>query len=294
MAIQQRTTTTFAAQYPHHAAPTSQYTYTELADIYNRAREDYIVPMPMNARRMEEYVTHYDISLDASMVALDNEDDEPNGICMLGVREDRTWITRLGVIPVRRKRKAGEFLMRTLIDESRRLDRYLVQLEVIRGNEPAYRLFRKLGFEDTRSLLVIRRPPGPLDIHKLPRMSVEAMSAEDIPTYLEQREPGAAWTEETASLQNAGNLRGLHVSLPDGETGWVIFHYTPFQLGHFVLSPGSSPHMMQALIAAVHQSFPLQDTKIENLPQEHPSWPLFQKMGYVEAFARIEMVLPLR
>src|SRR5690606_19423524 len=143
----------------HQALATSHYNYAELADIYNRAREDYIVPMPMNARRMEEYVTAYDIDLDASFVAVDTEDGEINGICMLGVRDDTTWITRLGVIPERRRRKSGLFLMEAEIEESKRLGKNYVQLEVIKGNDPAHRLFMKLGFEVTRELLVIRRPP---------------------------------------------------------------------------------------------------------------------------------------
>ena len=158
---------------PHRAVPTSNFTFEELADIYNRAREDYIVPMPMNARRMKEYVVAYDVDLDASFVAVDRDDDEVNGVCMLGVRGERTWITRLGVIPVRRRRKSGLFLMETEIEESIRLGKKKVQLEVINGNEPAHRLFLKLGFEVTRELLVIRRPPGPVDPALIPEMSID-------------------------------------------------------------------------------------------------------------------------
>src|SRR5687768_8026651 len=101
----------------HYAVSTSRYDFTELADIYNRAREDYIVPMPMNAKRMQEYVASYDVSLDSSLVAIAKDDEDIDGICMLGVRDERSWITRLGVIPMRRRRKSGEFLMRAEMDE---------------------------------------------------------------------------------------------------------------------------------------------------------------------------------
>ena len=53
--------------------------------------------MPMTARRLHDYVQVYDIDLDASAVALDG--DEMLGLCMLGVRAERAWITRLGVLP---------------------------------------------------------------------------------------------------------------------------------------------------------------------------------------------------
>lgn len=283
----------FQAKYPNRAVATSKYDYDELAAIYSNARTDYIVPMPMNGKRMREYIMAYDIDLDVSIVAVDPEDDEANGICMLGVRENRTWITRLGVIPERRRRKSGEFLMRAEIEESIQYGKDLVQLEVIAGNDPAHHLFTKLGFHETRELLVIRRPPGAIDSDLIPDVTIAEMPESEIMDYLAKREPGAAWTEETASLRNAGNLRGLIVTFPDNETGWVVFQGSLFQLSHFVLSPNVSPEMTTALIAVVHQQFPMQDTKIENVPSKHYSWPIYEKCGYVVSFRRIEMLLQL-
>lgn len=277
----------------HYALPTSRYNYNELADIYNRAREDYIVPMPMNAKRMQEYVTAYDISLESSFVAVAKDDEELDGICMLGIRDDRTWITRLGVIPMRRRRKSGEFLMRAEMEESRRLGKKFMQLEVIKGNDPAHALFLKLGFVPTRELLVIRRPPSPLNQELIPKMDIESIPDEMIFSVLEEREDSAAWTEETVSLKNAGNMKGLRVRLENGENGWIIFQRSPFQLSHFVLASQCSEEMMAALIAAVHSQHPLQDTKIENLASLHPSWPVFKRYGYMIAFERIEMVVEL-
>lgn len=276
----------------HNAVPTSEYTYKELADIYNRAREDYIVPMPMNARRMQEYVHNYDIDLDASFVALDKEDGEINGICMLGVRDNRTWITRLGVIPNRRRRHSGQFLMEAEILQSKRMNKTLVQLEVIKGNDPAHRLFTKLGFEVTRELLVIRRAPNPVDLETVPNMERKMIAQDDIFDYLAQREVGAAWTEETVSLRNAGSMEGIAVDV-DGEKGWVIYQSTPFQLSHFVFAPNISDTMFDALIASVHIENPMQDTKIENVPFLHPTWQAFERFGYMIAFRRIEMFLQL-
>ena len=278
---------------PHKAVPTSQYNFTELADIYSRAREDYIVPMPMNARRMEDYVTAYDVDLASSFVAMDTEDGEINGICMLGVRDDKTWITRLGVIPDRRRRRSGLFLMEAEIEASQRLGKDFVQLEVIKGNDPAHRLFTKLGFEVTRELLVIRRPPGAVDPSLVPEMTIEPIEGEKVFHLLEKREAGAAWTEQTASLRNAGKMLGLCVTLPDGEEGWIVFQKTAFQLSHFVFAPDISDAMMSALLAAVHTTYNMQDTKVENVPVLHPTWQAYQKFGYVVAFGRIEMLLAL-
>jgi ribosomal protein S18 acetylase RimI-like enzyme len=292
--IQKEDFETFQQKYPNRAVTTDEYDYDDLAMIYSDARTDYIVPMPMNGKRMKQYVLAYDIDLSTSIVAVDPDDDEVNGICMLGVREDRTWITRLGVIPHRRRRKSGEFLMRAEIEETLKLNRKIIQLEVIKGNEPAHYLFKKLGFEESRELLVIRRPPGPVDKSKLPEMEVEPMLDTEINKHLNIREEGAAWTEESASLLNTGGLHGLHITLPENnEMGWVIFQLSAFQLSHFVLSPNVSQQMTDALIAAVHQYFPMQDTKIENVPVDHYSWASYEKYGYVVSFRRIEMLLHL-
>ncbi len=273
--------------------PASNYTYEQLAAIYNQARVDYIVPMPMNARRMAEYIQYYDIDLNASFVSL-NSDQLETGVGMLGVRGQRSWITRLGVIPERRGHHLGQYLMENMLDASIQMGMERVQLEVIQGNIPAHQLFLKLGFETVRELLVIRRPPGTPDPEPALTTAVvtpieEAQAAD----YLNQRTELCSWLDETASLLNAGSLRGVHLRLADGDEGWVIFQRTPFQLTHFAWSTGISPAVLRAALTRVHLDFPMQDTKIENLGADHPVWATFQQVGYFEVFRRIEMLLYL-
>ena len=87
--------------------PASQFTIEDLTNAYNQTRVDYMVPMPMNAARLASYVNTYNVDMDRSWVAIDQETDEILGLAMLGVRAGRTWITRLGVLPVRRRRGTG-------------------------------------------------------------------------------------------------------------------------------------------------------------------------------------------
>lgn len=273
----------------------SQYSYDQLADIYNQARVDYIVPMPMNAKRMAEYVRDYDVDLNVSAVALNSEALEL-GVCMLGVRGERTWITRLGVIPERRGKRIGQFLTEQMLENSRALRARRVQLEVIKGNTPAINLFQKLGFEPVRELMVVRRPPSiPDDSLNSSGAEVTALENTEIAALLHDYEhtQQVAWTEERASLMNSGNLRGLRAVLPSNESGWLIFQRLPFQLTHFVFSPSCSADLLRALLHAVHKTHHAQDTKIENLPADHIAWRVMQQFGYLEVFRRIEMYLHL-
>jgi len=268
-----------AGQSNRSVVSASEYTFAALAQIYNQGRVDYIVPMPMNARRMEEYVRYYDVALDASVVML-NSDGEESGIGMLGLRDHRCWITRLGVIPERRGHKVGQFIVESLIDMGRRRGATLAQLEVITGNEPAHALFRKLGFEQRRNLLVIRRPPGAV-IDAVPTST--PLTPDEIKVCLSQRPDQASWLDETASLLHAGQLEGLRVG-----DEWIVYRKTPVQLSTFVLSDSADP---AALIRCVHHRYPMLDTKIENVDVSR--WSAYQEAGYFEAFARIEMTCAL-
>ncbi len=274
-------------------SPTSGYSFSELADIYNQTRVDYIVPMPMNARRMEEYVRHYDIDLDSSFVSL-SSDSEPTGVGMLGIRDDRAWITRLGVIPNGRGRRTGQFLMDVMLAEAQSRKSRLVQLEVIKGNEPAHRLFTKLGFLETRELLVIRRPPAaPADRAAFDDAQITLMSDDEITTRLQNYDDGASWVEEGKSIFQAGSLKGFELTLVAGEKGWLVFQNKAFQIAHIVLGePGKlSADMAKALLYHLHRQYPQKDTSVENVALDKVIWPAYQSLGYMESFRRIEMVL---
>ncbi len=267
----------------------SSYSFEQLADIYNQTRIDYIVPMPMNSKRLADYVRFYDVDLDISTVVL-NKSQSPIGLIMIGIRGDDAWITRLGVLPEQRGNGIGQDLMEISIDKLREQSIHQIQLEVITGNEPAYRMFLKLGFEVNRELLVIRRPPKLIGTNLLPKDAVvAALDSEAIARCLKNREAQIAWTEATASLLNTQALNGIHLTLPSGEIGWLIYQLAAFEVTHVVLSPGASQEMIRGLIYQLHKQHPMHDTKIENIPREHEAWQEFQKLGYLEVFSRIEM-----
>jgi hypothetical protein len=121
--------------------------------------------------------------------------------------------------------------------------------------------------------------------------AVEFDDEQSITQRLKDRDSYASWVEETQSLINAGSMKGLDVTLKSGECGWIIFQRSPFQLQHIVIQPNISPELQVALLVQLHLKYPLQDTKVENVPADHSTWDAFQKVGYFEAFSRLEMFL---
>lgn len=271
--------------------PASRFTIDELTGIYNQTRVDYMVPMPMNAARLAEYVKSYDVDLDHSMVA--SESGELRGVAMLGVREDRTWITRLGVIPSTRRGGIGEALMRSLIEQSAALGIDFTMLEVIKNNTPAHQLFFKLGFYEVGELLILRRSPT---MHTKPLIEpvvadarrLERYEALDLVGYDRGTQP---WTNQSESMSNAQDISGLHLTLQDGSQGWLVYQRQKFTLTHFIYKTeaGNPAEMAYAFLSHLHHQYPRLDTHIENIQVNDPHLPGFYKMGYVESFRRIEM-----
>ncbi len=273
--------------------PASTFSYEELTEAYNHTRVDYIVPMPMNAVRLREYVETYDIDMEASAVAIDG--NEILGLSMLGVRAGRAWITRLGVIRRNRRQGTGWTLVTHLIQQARQNNADYIVIEIIKDNIPAHNLFVKKKFRATRELLVLRRPPG-LPRIEAPVAEVQRLGYAEAVRLLEARRSTPSWIDEKESLINAGNLSAFYATLADGSRGWLVYQNTVFQLGRIVIQTeaGDPVKVARVLLHHLHHTHPVQDTKTENLPSDDPHWLVFREMDYLVMFRRMEMVLNLK
>lgn len=270
--------------------PASEFSLETLTQVYNQARVDYLVPMPMDVQRLAAYIRLYDVALNQSWVAVDGQ--EILGLAMLGVRPGRTWVTRLGVLPHQRRGGTGAALVQALLDSTRRLGCALSILEVIEGNLPAHGLFLKLGFRDIRNLLVLRRPAGTVGFSAPGQARwLSETEALDCLAQVPERLP---WTNEIESYRNGAGIQGIQVDLdPDGQ-GWLVFREQAQFLSHFLFSStGNSLLVARALLAHLYQRYPQMDTYIENIVVGDPHVPALMQAGCVEVFRRIEMVCDL-
>ena len=266
--------------------PANKLSVEELTEAYNHTRVDYMVPMPMNATRLQEYIHVYDVNMAQSLVAV--EDDQIIGLGMLARRENRSWITRLGLIANQRGKGTGELLMRGLLGNSDSLEIGKNMLEVIKGNKPAHQLFRKLGFEDLRELLILRRPPGN-SLEPIP--NIVELDKDTCLEYLEDRREEQAWTNQTESMHRVNDIEGFSVELPDGCNGWIVYQPTIFNLSRLMFNTCdcNQIEVMKALLTHLHHKYPNTDTYTENIPADDPHLPAFESLGYIETFRRVEM-----
>lgn len=273
-----------------HLIPASEFGWDELARLYNVTRADYIVPMPMDGPRLQEHAHAYDIAIDKSVVAIDGW-GEPIGLGLLGVREWQAWMTRLGIVPGHRGQGIGTAIVSALLDAAWTTSARSVSLEIICGNDAARALYDRVGFSSRRELLVLRRPPLAPNDFMMRDVHVTTLLPHEIEWLLQRRTDQPTWVNATASLCNLGKLTGLRARTLDGEESWIIFHRDPYMLSHFVFGPWVNAEIAMALLASMHQVYVKFDTKIENLPDGSPYWPILKQLGYVLAFRRCEMTI---
>ncbi len=272
--------------------PADRFTIQELTDLYNQTRVDYLVPMPMNADRLNEYINDFDIDLHQSCVARD-ADGNVLGLSMLGVRGDIAWITRLGVLPSTRRTGAGSALMDSMLQNADALGMKETHLEVIKNNEPAYRLFLKKGFVETDTYLVMRHAPRPLT--EALQGNVTWLDANKSLAKLEAYPKHITWINAVESMQNSPNTEGLHLELPNGDSGWLVYRNTKFTLrstlSHLIIHTelGNPQFVGTQLLSHLHTHFPHHDTYAENIYEKDPHLPAFETLGYFTNFSRIEM-----
>jgi len=272
--------------------PADRFTIQELTELYNQTRVDYLVPMPMNADRLAEYVHDFDVDLKQSCIARDMN-GQVLGLSMLGIRGDIAWITRLGVLPSTRRTGAGSELMDRMLENADLLGLTETHLEVIENNEPAYKLFQKKGFVETETYLVMRHAPRPLSESLQGHVTwLDFDSAlEKLETYPEH----ITWINAFESMKNSPNTEGLYLELPNGDSGWLVYRNTKFTLrstlSHLIIhtEKGDSQVVGTQLLSHLHTHFPNHDTYAENIHENDPHLTAFNTLGYFTNFARIEM-----
>jgi GNAT superfamily N-acetyltransferase len=138
--------------------PASDFSISELADLFTGSYEDYVVPFKVDEPTLTHMVEAFDLDLRESLVAVEN--GGPIGLANLGRRGARTWVGGIGVVPSRRRAGVGESLMRGLLERALAKGARETALEVIVENTPAISLYDKLGFARTRMLEVLSLPAG--------------------------------------------------------------------------------------------------------------------------------------
>jgi ribosomal protein S18 acetylase RimI-like enzyme len=266
----------------------AQFTIQELTTLYNQTRVDYLVPMPMSTDRLAEYIRDFDVDLSCSCVAC-ADDKQVLGLGMLGVRGKRTWITRLGVLPVTRRSGAGAAMMDYMLEKTEALNLKETHLEVIKNNEPAHKLFLKKGFHDKDEYLVMRRAPH--SISETLTGDIKWLDRDEALQTLRTYPNHLTWINAIESMENSPDVNGIQIQLPDGGRGWLVYRLQKFFLSHLVMhtEQGNPIDVGTQILSHLYTRYPRIDTYAENIHESDPYLPAFRSLSFFENFSRIEM-----
>ncbi|MBN2304742.1 MAG: GNAT family N-acetyltransferase [Anaerolineae bacterium] len=277
-------------------------TYRAAADVdfeaftaaFNLAYSDYHVPISMTPNSFRSLLARDDLDLTASVVALDG--DTIVGTGLLGIRIKRGWIGGMGVIPDRRRQGIGRGMMRYLLHQAQTRNLNAVRLEVIEANTGAHALYRQLGFEHQRYLLILERYPAPLSPASQNYAIEEHMPESLLDDYVNFHDVSPnCWQRDLRSLRAiAPHAEGWAARADNAIVGYAIGWASTYGIRLIDLATdpvGNRAAITQALLTRLHQQYPEAQGNIYNLAEDDPVVPGFEAAGYTVAFRQIEMKL---
>lgn len=168
----------------------SEFPLAQLANLLTRGFAEYPVPIHIAESDLLTMLHRDSVDLGASRVALNA--DETIGVALLARRGATCRLAALGIIPAARKRGAGAWTMRQLLDEAAARGERKMFLEVIEQNLAGVKLYEKTGFQKMRRLFgyQIENPPiesdqtlEELDLCELARL-ITYYGSKDLPWQL--------------------------------------------------------------------------------------------------------------
>jgi ribosomal protein S18 acetylase RimI-like enzyme len=288
----------------------SDLSLADVAAAFNAAFEGYAVPMRHTEESFAAMVHANDIHLGDSLIARGST-GTLLGIALLGVRGMRGWIGGMAIVPDRRGQGIGTALLTALIARSRMLQLDTLHLEVLDQNAPARHLYARLGFRETRPLVVYagaiagRQAPAPG-----PAVTPVAV-AEALARFEELHPTAPPWQRELPSLLHmAPTLSGLGIRGTGGLRAYLL--WMPSGSGYALLDFGSRPAGdataagdgatdgatdgvtdAEALIAALHSQNPGAMLRAINVAPGDPLGDALAGLGCGIAATQREMVLRL-
>jgi GNAT superfamily N-acetyltransferase len=131
--------------------PAAQLVYAELATLFERTFEGYIVPMRATPSGTEARNRCEHVDLFASQIALHGT--TPVALALIARRGRRCRVAAMGVVVEARGSGVARALLDKVVDDARLRGDHAMVLECIEGNDRALRLYQRAGFAVTRRLV---------------------------------------------------------------------------------------------------------------------------------------------
>ena len=280
----------------YRLVPISDVDFKDYVASVNEAYSDYFVPLHVSPENMHGLIFREDLDIDQSRVAIDGEGNIL-GSCMLGIRDNRGWIGVMGVVPEYRRKGIGRVILKALIENAHQLNLKFLTLEVITQNVGAFDLYKALGFEKMRTLVIFDRGVTDLPEHVTGEFSVQKGTGEDILQYYDQfHETENPWQRQKNSLESLMENWSTRLLMSDDVVaGYIGGWFGPerVQVWDAAISPqvDNREAAAQILFGSVLQEFPKATSGMLNVGEDDIIVQPMQALGYRQTLRQYEMQL---
>jgi ribosomal protein S18 acetylase RimI-like enzyme len=285
---------------PYQIVPATDVDFEAFVQGFNKAYENYFVTIQLLPATMQALIQRDAIDLASSVATLD-ENQQIVGVAMLAIRPPRSWVGGVGVIEGHRRQGLAQKMMEQLIANARKKNLAAVELEVITQNTGAYTLYKALGFETQRRLLILNRDEA--EIAPVKGYKITTCSPFEALAYFEEfHEVPNAWQRSLPALQalalnSMGGWTIASQDAPEQILGYAIgwANEGHIQWMDIAIDPqiAEQAEIAKALLSEVHHQFPDASGGIVNLSEADPSVSAFKAIGFHETMAQYEMRLKL-
>ncbi len=272
-------------------SPASEISMDTLVGIFNTGYAGYTIPVQLETDLMQRHIDQNDIDLSASRVAW--VDDELVGVALLAQRGTRGWIGGLGIASSHRRQGIGRQLMKELLQIAQDKGLSDVQLEVIEGNDGAFKLYESLGFVVTRRLLILQGVQLPeVSVNTVVKPATVDAALAHFEAFHTVPNP---WQRERESIEKlASTMQAWVASEGDQEVAYVIGRSTARTI-HIVDAACAEGEgaTLRALLTYLHRQQPGTSAQFANVGEDDPVWPILSTLGYEISMSQFEMRIPL-
>ena len=264
------------------------------------AFSDYPHPFEFDSVRFRNHINLNAVDLDRSVGCFAG--DEMIGFTLNGFGEwdgKRTvYDAGTGVVPKMRRRGVSEAMFRLMLPEFKKQGAEQLLLEVIVGNDPAVKLYEKIGYKVRRDLLLLEAPPGVNIMSRLnPDIEVRQIRAADLTGLTARWDGRPSWQNSVDAVKRSEPLKTILGAFLAGQfLGYIVFSSGLGRIAQLYVdrdyrTQGVGTRLLAAMRADMKRESPMQVLNIDKSLSE--SIRFFEKIGFRQVLAQHEMTMAL-
>jgi ribosomal protein S18 acetylase RimI-like enzyme len=272
----------------YHFSNALNYTHIQLSQMHNASFQGYFVPMEITAEMSADFWRVNQIDATRCVIMHDTHGAFV-GMARIGSRDKRGWCGGFGIVPQFRGTGASVLLADQMLRVSRESGLKTLQLEVLRQNTPAIKLYEKVGFTKCRRLFGVEiasaaLPSGtPLRGEKVEARSLLSSLPSDQRPF---------WGYELASLLTM-DLEAFVSPASTGGVNGIVGQRAEETMRVVAVLLQSDATDLELATLLRYAAGDARDIQVYNEAEESPCLQRYLRLGFAEFFSQYEMMMNL-